>query len=458
MVTISFVNRCFKNKKNAQRLAAVRNIRALVLSSVAVFGVSSTSLNAQDGVRIGMEYTLGGRPGVMVLPMEGDKGDSIWTIIRRDIDYDDRASVVNMSAADSRAFVPVAGKPINFAALAKLGVVWVVHPRATLAGITVTLYDVAAKKAANTSTFPLPSEPNSPSWRMAVHGISDQIGFWMFRTRGAAQTRILFDVQGAGELWMIDSDGANARRVAKGSYYAMSPSWHPNGTEFVFAAQENRGWQIGSHNLLSGVTHFKSASMRGLNTTPAFSPDGSIIAYSNGVASGGTNIVVAKIGSTAPAQRITVGKGSDNTSPSFSPNGRRIVFMSGRAGYPELYTMDIDGTNVQRLTETDYGEKSWRASPDWSPDGRMVAYQSRIGRDFQIMTIDMRDKSTKQYTSDGENEDPSWAPDGRHLVFSSTRSGVRQLWVVDVETGRLRQLTKQPGARLPSWSPLPAKK
>jgi TolB protein len=82
----------------------------------------------------------------------------------------------------------------------------------------------------------------------------------------------------------------------------------------------------------------------------------------------------------------------------------------------------------------------------------MVAYQSQIAGRFQLKTINLRDRTTRQLTSEGQNEDPSWAPDGRHLVFASSRTGVRELWVIDVETGRARQLTHGPGARLPAWS------
>jgi TolB protein len=72
---------------------------------------------------------------------------------------------------------------------------------------------------------------------------------------------------------------------------------------------------------------------------------------------------------------------------------------------------------------------------------------------FQLLTVSLRDRSLKQLTSDGRNEDPSWAPDGRHLVFVSDRSGVRQLWVLDVESGRTRQLTHGGSVRRPAWSP-----
>jgi TolB protein len=105
------------------------------------------------------------------------------------------------------------------------------------------------------------------------------------------------------------------------------------------------------------------------------------------------------------------------------------------------------------MTEFTVGGSSYRASPAWSPDGRFIAYQAQAGG-FQLMVVSLRDRTVRQLTSEGSNEDPSWAPDGRHLVFASTRSGTKQLWVVDIETGRMRQLTRASGARLAAWSPV----
>jgi TolB protein len=175
------------------------------------------------------------------------------------------------------------------------------------------------------------------------------------------------------------------------------------------------------------------------------------VVYAHGVDDGVDLYTVPVSG--GGGRRLSVGRGSDNVSPSFSPDGRRIAFMSGRAGHPEIYTMDADGTNVDLLTPLDVGESAYRASPDWSPDGRLVAFQSRIGSVFQLLTVNLRDRGLRQLTSDGRNEDPSWAPDGRHLVFVSDRSGVRQLWVLDIESGRTRQLTHGGAVRMPAWSP-----
>lgn len=435
---------------------AARTLVALAASLVSIGGLARAAA-AQDtttppqGVRLGLNYALGTKPGVLVLPADSAGGDSLRAIIQRDLDFDDRANVVSLDDAGARALMPKSGDKFNYPLFAKLGVVAIIRPQRSLTGLTVAMYDVASRRRIQTGSFTVPDNDNSAAWRLAVHHVSDEIGRWIFGTPGSAATRILFS-GGDKQIWVIDSDGASARKLTSVTL-AMSPAWKPDGSGFVFSGFTPRGSQIAVYNFLTRDIEWKSATVRGLNITPTFSPDGHTIAYANG-ADRGTDIMVADASDDASARRITVGRGSDNTSPSFSPDGRQIAFMSGRAGHPEVYVMDADGTNPQILTDYTYGEAAYRASPDWSPDGRSIAYESRIDGAFQIMTIDLRDRSTKQYTSDGENEDPSWAPDGRHLVFSSTRSGPRQLWVLDTESGRMRQLTHASGARLPAWSPL----
>lgn len=436
------------------RIAAIAAIAAFAGAAVALAPArarAQDTVTAPQGVRLGLNYALGTKPGVLVLPMDSSRGDSVRAILQRDLDFDDRSNVVALDDASARAMMPKAGDRFNYPLFAKLGVVAILRPQRSLTGITVTMYDVASKRRVRIGAFPLSEPRNTPEWRLGLHRASDEVERWIFGSPGAAATRILYS-GGDKQIWVIDSDGADARKLTSVTL-AMSPAWHPSGTKLVFSGFTSRGTQIAVYSFITHDVHWKSATDRGLNITPVYSPDGHTIAYANGT-DHGTDIMIADDDDNAPARRLTVGRGSDNTSPVFSPDGRQIAFMSGRGGNPEVYIMDSDGSNVQLLTDYMYGEQAYRASPDWSPDGRQIAYESRINGSFQIMTIDLRDRSTKQYTSDGENEDPSWAPDARHLVFSSTRSGPRQLWVLDTESGRMRQLTHATGARLPAWSPM----
>lgn len=285
--------------------------------------------------------------------------------------------------------------------------------------------------------------------RLGIHRISDEVERWITGRRGIAATRIAYVHNGL--IRMVDSDGANDRAITRRGL-SLSPAWHPRGDRIVYSKflEGGAGTQLEEFELAIGRT--RTISGGGLNITPAYSQDGRSIVYASGSESG-TELMMASLENPSLVQRLTFGRGSDNGSPSFSPDGRQIVFFSSRSRFPQIYTMDADGTNLQLLTPFTPGVRSYRAAPDWSPDGRAVAYEQQMG-DFQVWTINVRDKQQRQLTSVGENEGPSWAPDGRHLSISSTRGGSKQIWILDTESGRFRQLTRNAGARLSAWSPM----
>ena len=403
-------------------------------------------LRAQDtttrGVRIGLTYDPGTKPGVVVLPVSGLAGDSIAAILGRDLDLGDRIAVIALDAAAART-VARAGGP-NWALLAQLGAAAAVQVTPTPSGLHLAVFNVGTKQTALIRDYPAPPMSDTRAWRAAVHGLSDDLEESLTGTRGIARTRVLF-VRG-GRLWVVDSDGQGETPIA-GAATPGSAGWHPSGRTIAYSTYVPS--QIVVQDI--GGRPRTIASGSGVYISPVFTPDGGSVVFAHGVDEG-VDLYAAST-SGGGERRLSVGRGSDNVSPSFSPDGRRIVFMSGRAGHPEIYTMDADGTNVDLLTPLDVGESAYRASPDWSPDGRLVAFQSRIDGQFQLLTVSLRDRSLKQLTSDGSNDDPSWAPDGRHLVFVSNRSGSRQLWVIDAESGRTRQLTRGAAVRLPAWSP-----
>jgi tol-pal system beta propeller repeat protein TolB len=285
--------------------------------------------------------------------------------------------------------------------------------------------------------------------RLSVHRISDEVERWITGKPGIASTRLAYVHNGL--IRVVDSDGYNDHSVTKRGL-SLSPSWHPQGNRIIYSKflEGGGGTQLEEYDLRTERT--RTISGGGLNITPAYSHDGRSIVYASGSESG-TDLMMVNVDNPTIVQRLTFGRGSDNGSPSFSPDGRQIAFFSSRSRFPQIYTMDADGTNVQLLTPFTPGVRSYRAAPDWSPDGRAVAYEQQNG-DFQVWMINVRDKEPRKLTSEGENEGPSWAPDGRHIALSSTRGGSKQIWILDTESGRFRQLTRNAGARLSSWSPM----
>ena len=421
----------------------------LLLAGVLPLGAQDTTAR---GVRIGLRYDPGSKPGVIVLPVSGSAGDSIRAILERDFDYSDRLSIVPLSPEDGSVLAgtsaPGTSSALNYPLFAKVGAAGVIQITITTRGLHVALHDVAKAGIATVREFALPKQEYSRDWRLALHGVGDAVQEWIVGERGASQSRIAF--VRSYVVRVVDSDGYEETPLPVIGE-ALSPSWNPQGTMIAYGTigPESR---IAVHDLKAGRTRDFGSQRNTSRLTPVFTPDGKSLVYALST-EGGTDLYLVPVDGEAFPRRVTVGRGSRNWGPSFNPDGTRLAFGTDRMGHPEVYIMDADGTNSEIFTAFDFGDQNDRTSPDWSPDGRQIAFQSRIDGRYQIFAMSLRDRQPRQLTSEGENEDPSWAPDGRHLVFVSTRTGTRQLWIVDTESGRLRQLTQVGGTRVPAWSP-----
>ena len=138
----------------------------------------------------------------------------------------------------------------------------------------------------------------------------------------------------------------------------------------------------------------------------------------------------------------------------------KIVFTSNMDGNYEIYVMDDDGTNVQRLTH--HPDKD--AVPRWSPNGKQIAFhrEKRWQPGQKLQEIDVfvmnRDSSQLQQITDhpGLDTSPIWSPNGKQIAFGSSRSGVSEIYKIDIATKEIEQLTRnlKGGAiNMEDWSP-----
>ncbi len=335
-------------------------------------GAAARSAQGQDstaGVHIGLTYQPGTKPAVLLLPVRGVGGDSVLAMLSRDLDYGDRATVIALTASGV-AVEGDTGKPtagVNYALAAKLRANVIVQSFLAPNALHVVIHDVGRKRIADVRVVDLPPSTYSPEWRMAIHGASDEIERVVTGVRGVAQTRIAFSRE--NEIYIVDSDGANARPVSPRAMSPMSPAWDPSGHFLTYSVFGPRGTQIVVLDLATSAVRTLPGTLAGVNGTPVYSPDGTLIAYAHGEEDG-TDLFVAPASLTGSARRVTIGHGTDNIQPTFSPDGRSVAFTSGRVGHPEVYITNVDGTTAELLTPYEFGDDYYRSSPDWSPDGR----------------------------------------------------------------------------------------
>ena len=245
-----------------------------------------------------------------------------------------------------------------------------------------------------------------------------------FGMESLAGSKVIFvsNRTGSKEIWQMDYDGANQRQVTKYGSISTTPAVSPDGTKVAFTSYVRSQPEILIHSLETSrrLPFFnQTASM---SATPGFTPDGKQIVFSSTLAGGYAQIYIADANGSN-LRRLTHSRFVE-VEPKVNPKtGNEIVFVSGRSGPQQIYKMNIEGTDIVRLT-TGEGEAS---NPAWHPDGQHIAFSWTRGFEpgnFNVFLMNVATREFVQLTHGaGRNENPTWGPDGRRLVFSSKRAG-----------------------------------
>jgi len=149
--------------------------------------------------------------------------------------------------------------------------------------------------------------------------------------------------------------------------------------------------------------------------------------------------------------------------PNWSPDGQEILFVSNkRTKYPQytgdgIWIMNADGTNQKELnTPYPYGQHDFAS---WSPDGKKIIYSvqgSNDGCSICIINPDGTGPSVLVNRSSLGGRDgyfPHWSPDGSRVIFETTINGNKEIYVVNSDGIGLKNLTNNPALDVhPSWS------
>ena len=344
---------------------------------------------------------------------------------------------------------PAPAWPVLLAVVAGIaGILVASTPRPAAAQVEV---DEAAQALPMPSTgavdFPSrPDEPRLRNLRRLTHGGQNAEAYF-----SADGRQLIFQAQVPGgpacdQIYTMDVDGENLRRVSTGTGRTTCGYFLPSGDRIVFSS-----------------THHVSETCppppdRSRGYVWPLHPYDIFIANADG----------------SDLRNLTNRDGYD-AEATLSPDGRRILFTSDRDGDLELYAMDVDGTNVTRLTH----EEGYDGGAFFSPDGTRVVYRAHHPADpeeladyrslleenlvrpnqVEIWVMEADGSNKRQLTENGAaNFAPFFHPGGEKIIFSSNLHGGGprdfDLYLIGVDGSGLERVTSSPGFdSFPMFSP-----
>ncbi|MGH9329737.1 MAG: hypothetical protein ACRD09_04785 [Vicinamibacterales bacterium] len=173
-----------------------------------------------------------------------------------------------------------------------------------------------------------------------------------------SQLAFVSNRDGNSEIYVVNADGSNVRRLTNHPNIDVTPTWSPTGNQLAFTSDRSGSPQI-------YIIGAEGAGLRRVTTEsycdrPTWSPAPfNEIAYASRTGPG-YDIKIYDI-AQGTIRQITSGEGS-NESPAFAPNGRHLAFTSTRNGKAHIFTIARDGKDVRQVTRD--GNNRY---PNWSP-------------------------------------------------------------------------------------------
>jgi TolB protein len=281
------------------------------------------------------------------------------------------------------------------------------------------------------------------------------------------------DRSGSWQLYTIDPDGRDMTQITSlppTDYDLWAPTFSPDGKQilFVYGAEDSDGnFPSDVYVINAGGTGLKRLTNDGLVQFARWAPDAQHIAIARAYPPTGINrIAILRADGVEESPGLT-SPFWDSFAPTYAPGGRHIVFYTEKGGLiSAVWIMKADGANKRRLTPAPIEAFPW----DVSPDGKQILMTDHQNTSLPtaIYSMDIDGQNIKRLTSiDNVHElAGTYSPNGRKIVFFSDRLNSRftfDLFTMNPDGSDIRRIAVAVGTCPDmncvdaTWGPRPGK-
>lgn len=298
----------------------------------------------------------------------------------------------------------------------------------------VRLYDVLGAKQILGKRYV--AKLNEP--KILGHTVANDIVEALTGKPGIFFTKLLMvcDKTRHKEVWITDFDGSNPKPLTDHKTLAFAPAWNPDNRKFVYSLYTKNSRNVKNIDLYEYDFATKKSRLlsnrKGINSGAAYSPDGKNLALTMSFLGNPEIFLLEPI--SRQVTRLTKSFGFD-VDPAWSPDGKKIAFVSSRSNQPMVYVSDVQAMmrTPEKATRITFAGK-YNATPSWAPSGDKIAFAGFNESHFDIFLMNTDGSNLERLTkNEGSNEDPFFSPDGNFIVFSSNRSGQKKTYMITVD-------------------------
>lgn len=249
---------------------------------------------------------------------------------------------------------------------------------------------------------------------------------------------------GNEDIFSIGIDGSDLTQLTDSADKDAYPDVSPDGKKITYTSDIGGYWQImvmdwdGNNR-----TQLTNDPVRSGYSTWSF--DGRYIFYE--VYKDG-DWEIYRINSDGSGQkRLTFNADADDWHPFAHPYQYRVIFESGIIGHEDIYIMDHDGDNIEKLSESSIRKRL----PCMSVDGQYIVFMGYEGDTRFIYIMDGNGENIRRISNRPHSQHPFISPDNSIIAFESSVDGQNEIFIINMDGSGETRLTNIPGS---DWDPV----